>query len=105
MTIHDIDVCPDLTSVTLDLVKMHANQDDSFQILKQYINRGWLEKKEQCAESTQCYFSFRSELSITNRLILKGIRVMIPKTLRPKALESLHQSHMGIVKSKERAKT
>ena len=44
------------------------------------------------------------ELSIINSAIFKGDRVVIPKKLRSEMLQQLHISHMGIEKTKLRAR-
>ena len=60
---------------------------------------------EVTVQSVQTYFGFREELAIVNGLIVKGHRVVIPSQLRDEALKLLHSSHMGIVKTKDRART
>ena len=43
-------------------------------------------------------------MSCVDGLIFKGERLIMPKTLRKKALDVIHRSHMGITKTLERAK-
>ena len=43
-------------------------------------------------------------MSALDGLVFKGERLVIPKTLRPKALEVIHRSHTGITKTLDRAK-
>ena len=45
------------------------------------------------------YFTFRDELAVVNGLILKGDRILIPKSLCEQCLKHLHKSHMGITKN------
>ena len=45
------------------------------------------------------YFTFRDELAVVNGLILKGDRILIPKSLCEQCLKHLHKSHMGITKT------
>ena len=50
------------------------------------------------------YWSYRDELSIINGIIFKSDRVVIPKKLRSEMLKKLHIPHMGIEKTKLRAR-
>ena len=53
---------------------------------------------------TESYWSFREELSIVNGIVFKGERLIILEVMRKKMLEQLHQAHMGIEKTKWRAR-
>ena len=46
----------------------------------------------------------RDELSTYNGIVFKGERVVIPHSLRPDMLRTLHRSHSGIVKTKQKAR-
>lgn len=45
------------------------------------------------------------EFSLENGCVFKGIRVMIPKTLRKRIMEELHVGHSGIVRMKALARS
>ena len=47
----------------------------------------------------------REELTIEDGLILKGERIVIPPTLRPEILDTLHKGHLGQEKCLLRART
>ena len=51
------------------------------------------------------FYDYRESLSIMNGLILKDKHTVIPTSLRDDAMSTLHRSHTGIVKTKERAST
>ena len=44
------------------------------------------------------FWNYRKDLSMENRLITKGARLLIPSTLRRKVLEQIHDGHLGIEK-------
>lgn len=46
------------------------------------------------------YYLCRNELVVKDNLVLKGNRLVIPKTLRKRILDSAHEHHLGIVKTK-----
>ncbi|XP_064101230.1 uncharacterized protein K02A2.6-like [Macrobrachium nipponense] len=45
------------------------------------------------------------ELSIEQGCLIRGSRVVIPSSLRRRVLEELHEDHMGIVKTKSKARS
>jgi hypothetical protein len=48
------------------------------------------------------YYSIRTELSVTSdRLILYGKRIVIPKKLQDEIINKAHQSHQGREKTKQ----
>ena len=57
-------------------------------------------------EHPECrkYFDVWSELSTEKDCIMRGARVVIPQSLRPKVLEELHAGHQGIVRTKQIAR-
>ena len=50
------------------------------------------------------YWEFRDELSVYDGIVFRGSRPLIPKTLRKEVLDILHQAHMGLVSTKQRAR-
>ena len=47
------------------------------------------------------YRRIKSELSVKDSIILKGNRIIIPKSLQPRVLDLAHASHQGIVRTKQ----
>ena len=102
-----VNIC-DITSVknvTLDQFKEHTGMDEDFKLLKMYVMHGWPSAQQDCVEQLRSYYTFKEEISFIDGLLFKGNRVIVPKALRNKTLEVLHRSHMGIVKTQERART
>ena len=45
----------------------------------------------------------RGEITVIKRLVLRGARIIVPESLRERALEFAHEGHpQGIVKTKDR---
>ena len=95
----------EISPLSLAKIKHVTENDPDLQTLSQYIQDGFPANRSDCAESVQAYFGFREELAIVNGLIVKGHQVVIPSQLLDEALKLLHSSHMGIVKTKDRART
>ena len=55
-------------------------------------------------EELQAYFTRRLELSQEAGVVMWGIRVVVPPSLRPHLLEEIHSTHMGVVRMKALAK-
>lgn len=51
------------------------------------------------------YKPFQSELSVISGIVLKGTKVVIPRTLRMEMLKRVHEGHLGISKCKARARS
>jgi hypothetical protein len=54
---------------------------------------------------TYCHFGeFGHELCINDEIIFKGDRIVVPACLRTDTLKQLHASHLGVEKTKQRAR-
>ena len=74
------------------------------QALYDVIVNGWADTKIKTPVSVRDFWTSRDELSVMDGVIFKGMRIVIPPTLRPHMLSLIHQSHLGIVKCKQRAR-
>ncbi|KAK7106746.1 hypothetical protein V1264_017967 [Littorina saxatilis] len=72
--------------------------------LKKVILKGFPENRRDVPESVRAYWSFRDELTYTDGLIFRGLRLVIPKKLQVDQLQRIHSSHLGIVKCKSMAR-
>lgn len=68
------------------------------------IINGWPDTKNETPVSMQEYWTSRSELSVMDEIIFKGMRIVIQTTLRSHTLNLIHKSYLGIVKCKQRAR-
>ena len=69
--------------------------------LSETIYTGWPDDIQQLPSEVREYWSYRDELTLQNRRILKGHQVVIPEQLRRNILQQLHTSHQGIDKTKK----
>ena len=110
---------------TISLPKLHVNQitsqlkarsdslqnlqiaiqdDDKLAILKHTIQQGWPKTIKEVPSEIQSYWTFREELTIEDRLVLKGTRIIIPNKKREDILKLIHEGHLGLNKCKMRTK-
>ena len=85
-----------------DFRKATANDIQLDKVLN-YIRLGWPDFKSDCHLSTRQYFSLKDELSEVDGLVTRGGRIVIPISQRDYVLTRIHQGHLGIAKSRERA--
>ena len=51
------------------------------------------------------YYHFRDELAVLNGVVLKGTRIVVPRSMRADMLERIHEGHLGTEKCRRRART
>ena len=81
-----------------------TDKDETLVALKSQIIKGWPSKRGEWPRNLIEYWNYRDELSILDRLVLKGTRVIIPTQCRKELLEKLHKGHFGVDRTKLRAR-
>lgn len=81
----------------LDVAK-ETGRDPVLAKVLHYTHTGWPQQVDD--PNLKAYFSRRAELSIDAQCVTWGNRVIIPRRLREKVLEVLHEQHPGVVRSK-----
>ena len=92
------------TKSRLEEIKEETAKEPGLKKVTECIIEGWLNSKDNIPNETKSHWSFREELSIINRIVFKGERLVISGVMRKKVLKQLHQAHMGIEKTKWRAR-
>lgn len=72
--------------------------------LHQMILKGWPDTRREVPHCVRDYWNVRDELGVADGIILKGMRLVVPPSLRQGMLAQIHETHMGIVKCKARAR-
>ena len=72
--------------------------------LQALILSGWPDTRQEVPVQLRPYWDSRSELAVSDGVIYKGMRIVIPPSLRKQMLTLIHESHLGIVKCKQRAR-
>ena len=50
------------------------------------------------------YWQYRDELAVYDGIVYKGLRIVVPPSVRSDMLKQIHESHLGINKCKQRAR-
>ena len=75
-------------------------KDDKLMSVKQYIESGdW----NQC--KLPAYLAIKNELCCIGKMILRGMRIVVPKSLRQTVVKLAHEGHQGITKTKLRLRS
>ena len=92
-----------ITSTTWDLVKLATASDASLHKLMSLIENGFTESQPELPEELKPYHQIRDDLCSIDGVVLYGDRIIIPPSLRPNVLSTLHAAHQGVDKMLSRA--
>ena len=105
ITVHEIETCTNFSALSLDKIREATLQDQDLQVLKSHITNGFPISTNQCPECIRPFFPYRDELTVYNGLLLKGNCIVIPTELCNQLLNVIHESHLGICKTLDWART
>ena len=103
-------------STTEEYVRMVAISATPRAMTTREIERASAED-EELAEVRKCwktgdwsnapspYKLLRDEITVVGRLVMRGMRIVVPLSLRERVLELAHEGHQGIVKTKDRLRS
>ena len=67
-----------------------------------YVANGW---PTEVSDYLKPYKARQNEIGMEDKCLMWGVRVIIPQSLQPKLLESLHDNHPGITRMKAVARS
>lgn len=79
-------------------------EDTELQLLKDMTLKGWPTHRALAPKDILPYWTFRDEISYSSGLMFKASKIIVPDQLRQEVLKKIHESHLGVVKCKERAR-
>ena len=62
------------------------------------------ETKQQVPHSIRQYWDTRDELAVLDGVVYRGMRIIVPPSMRPAMLEKIHRTYLGFVKCKQKAR-
>ena len=102
--IHLVNSTLPASEMKLNEIREATKSDDELRTLMNIIQNGWPNLREKILLSALPYWNICDELSVIDGIILKGNRIVVPSTMRKEMLQRIHYGHMGIEKSKRRAR-
>ncbi|XP_064464128.1 uncharacterized protein K02A2.6-like [Ornithodoros turicata] len=87
--------------ISREILQEKVTEDSTLQRIKKYVADGWPSK--QCLEDQDIpYFHVREELSCIEDILLREDRIVVSTALTEAIVQNAHESHPGIVKTKQR---
>ena len=100
----DIFVVRQIEALPVTAVELRAatRRDPILSKVLQYTKRGWPAKVPDVLKP---YHNRRDQLTLEDDCVMWGVRVIVPRKLQERVLQELHQSHLGIARSKALARS
>ena len=96
--VHSVSVELPATKDFLDRVRAATQKDRELQLLTQQVKLGWPKKINEVDEQIKCYWSFREDITVTDDILVKGHRIIVPKSMHEYMLKQVHEGHFGMDK-------
>lgn len=80
-------------------------KDDSLSLLKTVLENGWPTQKSTLPEKIKYFWKMKNNLLLDEGIIFLNERILVPVSMRQEILDTLHKSHQGIEKTKNRARS
>ncbi|XP_060077661.1 uncharacterized protein K02A2.6-like [Ylistrum balloti] len=94
-----------MLSVSIDkYAEIKSPTQTELSALHKVIIDGWPDTRSETPVEVRPYWDSRDQLSVLDGIIYKGLRLVIPPSLRGNMLELIHKSHLGMSKCKQRAR-
>ena len=87
-----------------ELFQVEIKNDEVLEAVKAIVQSGWPAEKRKLPPTVAIYYDIRDELVIQGGLLFRGDRLVVPKTLRNRMLQTLHSSNQGIESTRGRAR-
>ena len=85
----------DSSNLRMHTLQEAALADPDYQLLRQTVLNGFPACKTALPHPLRPYWNGREHLSVDNSLVLRGERLVIPRSLRRPVLRGLHAAHQG----------
>lgn len=85
--------------------KLETSNDPQLNMVMRFINEGWPRKKEKIPESINIYVKLKDKIFCDDNLLFMDNKIIVPFKLRKEMLKLIHEGHLGIEKTKARARS
>ena len=79
----------------LEKLRAETLKDKDMQVLTEIITVGWPDSKSELPPSARPFFDLRATMSIVNGLIMRGGKVLVPRSMRDEIKRRLHAAHLA----------
>ena len=103
--VHSVMSIQPISNDRLKKLKQETTADTQLVELAKTIKSGWPASRRNLPAILTPFWNVRHDLTVIDQIILKGDRLVIPKNSRKDILNCIHASHLGIEKTKQRARS
>ena len=103
--VHSVMKLLPISQEKLSELKQETLRDPQLRVLRKMVEEGWPEKRSMVPSSIAEFWTVKSNLSVVDDIIMKDDRLVIPDSMQIAVLQSIHASHLGIEKTKNRARS
>ena len=100
LAVATIGVDPDV----LETIRKETSEDDCLIEVKRLSVEGWPIDNDKVNPVAKPFFTYRHDITVSEGILYKGNQIIIPNNLKKKMLDLIHETHLGIVKSKQLAR-
>ena len=98
VSVHELHLHLNASPTRIAQIKEETAKDETLPLLRSIITRGWPDTRSGCPVHLHAFWNYRDELTVADGVILKGTRILIPKSLQADVLQQLHYAHQGAEK-------
>ncbi|PFX31704.1 Retrovirus-related Pol polyprotein [Stylophora pistillata] len=84
-----------LSEGTHQEIKQCTITDATLQSLMNIIMAGWPLTKEEIPVNIREYWNYKEKLTVQDGVLYKGMKVIVPASMRPQMIARAHSSHLG----------
>ncbi|XP_067945384.1 uncharacterized protein [Watersipora subatra] len=88
----------------LEKFKVEQREDETLRQVIHYVEQGWPVYLSSMDTILRPYFERRGLLIMNKRLLMLGMRLVVPLSQRSQVFEDIHKGHLGITKCQARAR-
>ena len=86
----------DVRQATQDNLRQETQKDAMLMVLRQMILDGWPSSKAMVPDAIKAYYNVRDEITLSNGILFKGNRIIVPRSLRKEMLIKGHGGPVGM---------
>ena len=101
--VHSVRNLP-ISDVRIAEFREETSKDLILQMVQKYVNQGWPDNKNAVPLEGRPFWCVRDELYVSEGLVLRREKLIVPNSLCRSMLSKIHASHLGIEKCTAQAK-
>ena len=90
VSLHEMHLHLNASTSRIDQIKEETAKDEVLFSLRSVITQGWPNIRSDCPAHLYALWNYRGELTVSDGVVLKGTRILIPRNLQVDVLQPLH---------------